>query len=288
MYYGKLLRQIVDAIRPLGGLPQDLTNIGKKFDEQTKAISAADEREQQEEKVRQEWFKKVFSEYKESERNKSTNENRSHRVQNSLRWATWCTFVAASVYGAVAFWQATISQSAVSVASRTLNETVRSNKAQEAANMASFQATVDNFHQEQRAWVGIVSMEPPSLKPRSDFFLSLHAMNSGHTPALNFQSLVVLHSSKKGEPFKALYSRLPDEVRSNRVVQPGEQVTLNTIQYPITQDQADSVRNGSQILYVYGKMSYDDIFHAHHRTTFCKLVLSESLVEDCGTYNTAD
>jgi hypothetical protein len=190
---------------------------------------------------------------------------------------------------AVGIWQASISQKAVDVASRTLDETVRSNKTQELANMASFQATVDNFHLDQRAWVGVISIEPPNLKPRSDFFLSLHAINSGHTPALNFQSLVVLHSLGKDEPFKAAYGPLPAGwTRSNRVVQPGEQVTINTNKYALTQEQVDWVTNGNYILYVYGKMSYDDVFGKHHHTTFCKMVISEALVEDCGTYNTAD
>lgn len=153
----------------------------------------------------------------------------------------------------------------------------------------SLGAALDQNKLDQRAWVGVVSIDPPNLAPRPDFFLSLHAMNSGHTPALNFQSLVVLHSLKKDEPFKALYDPLPAGwIRSNRVVQPGEQVTLNTNKYMLTQDQVDSVRNGSYVLYVYGKMSYDDIFRERHHTTFCKLVISETLVEDCGTYNTAD
>jgi hypothetical protein len=80
----------------------------------------------------------------------------------------------------------------------------------------------------------------------------------------------------------------PEPRRSKRVVQPGEQVTLNTNQYVLTQDQVDWVKNGDYILYVCGKMPYDDIFREHHHTTSCQAILSDTLVEDCGTYNAAD
>jgi hypothetical protein len=137
--------------------------------------------------------------------------------------------------------------------------------------------------------VSVVSVSPPDLKPKLNFSLSLHAVNSGRTPALNFESLVVLRSLRKDEIFKAIYDPLPpDWLHSVRVVQPGEQVTLNANEYQLTQDQIDWVKNGSYVLYVYGKMSYDDVFRGHHRTTFCKMVVSEALVEDCGAYNTAD
>ncbi len=102
MYYGKQLREIVDALRRLGSLPQDLCGISKKIDEHTEAISAADERKQQQEKIRQKWANEVLAEYKQSEGNKASNDNRNYGVQNSLRWAAWLAFLAAAIYAFVA------------------------------------------------------------------------------------------------------------------------------------------------------------------------------------------
>jgi hypothetical protein len=140
---------------------------------------------------------------------------------------------------------------------------------------------------DQRAWVGVVSADPPDLKPKPDFFVTLHVTNSGHTPALNFHSETVLHSLTKDERFEPVYDATV-ETPSRGVIQPGEVIFLQSIRWPITQPQIDWVKSGQYILYVYGRMSYDDIFHATHHTTFCKEILSESLVRDCGTYNSAD
>jgi hypothetical protein len=70
-------------------------------------------------------------------------------------------------------------QDAVCVASRTLAETVRSNKAQEAANTRSFNATIANFQQDQRAWI---SISDPQFTPTG---ILIRLENSGRTPAIN-------------------------------------------------------------------------------------------------------
>ena len=61
-----------------------------------------------------------------------------------------------------------------------------------------------------------------------------------------------------------------------------------TNNFPISQAQIDWVRNGNYVLYLYGRMKYEDVFHRSHHTTFCKEILSDILVRDCGTYNDAD
>ncbi len=210
---------------------------------------------------------------------------RERRYKNRTLMVNSFTLAAVVVYALLVYLQYREMINATGAAQQAVVE-ARRNRIQADK---SLNATIQQFRLDQRAWVGVVSIDPPDLKPKSEFFLSLHAMNSGHTPALNFQSLVVLHSLKKDEKFKAIYAPLPPNwVRSNRVVQPGEQVTLNTNRYQLTQGQIDWIKNGTYILYVYGKMSYDDVFHEQHYTTFCKIVISEALVEDCGTYNTAD
>ena len=70
-------------------------------------------------------------------------------------------------------------QDAVCVASRTLAETVRSNKAQEALSSQSLNATLDNFRQEQRAWI---SVKDPQIVPSG---ILVRLENTGHTPAID-------------------------------------------------------------------------------------------------------
>ncbi|MGA2428584.1 MAG: hypothetical protein ABSH13_08780 [Candidatus Acidiferrum sp.] len=157
------------------------------------------------------------------------------------------------------------------------------------ATVAFFQwrAQIHGLKIDQRAWVGVMTADPPDLRPKSDFSVRVHVINSGHTPALNFSSEIVLHSLRKEETFEPVYGA-GIENPSRGVIQPNEIIFLQSIQTPLTQLQIDWIKNGNFILYVYGRMSYDDIFNVTHHTTFCKEVLSESLVRDCGTYNMAD
>jgi hypothetical protein len=224
--------------------------------------------------------------------NKSTNNQNdtAKELAREFRWVEFAQLAVNGVLAVIGIFALCIYHGQLDVMRGQLSEIIKQypelQKSAGAARDSVTQAEASS-RLEQRAWVGVVSIVPPDLRPKSDFFLSLQAVNSGHTPALNFRSLTVLHSLKKTEEFKPIYAPIQG-TESNRVIQPSEGVTLNTRTYELTQEQIDWIKNGNYILYVYGKMSYDDIFHQRHHTTFCKVVLSNVLVEDCGTYNTAD
>jgi hypothetical protein len=126
------------------------------------------------------------------------------QVRTNQRLARFSLLLVVGTFGGIGigFWQATISQTAVNVASHTLDETVRSNKAQELASTASFQATVDSARLDQRAWVGVVGVNAVGVKADEDSFgiqsLSIVIRNSGKTPALKMSASnrggVKLHS----------------------------------------------------------------------------------------------
>jgi hypothetical protein len=84
--------------------------------------------------------------------------------QLSIQRSTLTTQVALVAFGligaAISMYQSHISRvsaeaalEAANVAQRTLCETQRSNREQAAISKTSLEATVENFHQEQRAWV---------------------------------------------------------------------------------------------------------------------------------------
>src|ERR1035441_386132 len=134
-----------------------------------------------------------------------------HWIHHATLWSQ----VGLGVIGLLALWiyhgqlvemrKATVAtQGAVDVASRTLTETQSSNarqatladQARKDANAASeanrqdsgraLQATIDNFHQDQRAWVGPngVTGVPTVGQP---FSITVRYINTGKTPALHLR-----------------------------------------------------------------------------------------------------
>jgi hypothetical protein len=116
-----------------------------------------------------------------------------------LAWLTGLLVLGTFLGTEIGIWQTTISRTAVDVASRALNETVRANKAQELANTTSFKAAVDQFHLDQRAWIEIATIDPFLIAPTDSFGVRFHFVNTGRTPA--FPLRVVLHSHPSGEKF---------------------------------------------------------------------------------------
>jgi hypothetical protein len=88
-------------LREFLGIPKRLSEINEHVRQNVEAIGTTDERQYEQYKIQQEWRDKIFTEYKQTERNKSTNDERHYRVQNSIRWATWCAFIAATIYAGI-------------------------------------------------------------------------------------------------------------------------------------------------------------------------------------------
>jgi hypothetical protein len=176
--------------------------------------------------------------------------------------------------------------------------------AQDAASAASIQATnserslkatIDNFHLEQRAWVGLADALPPLfveggkrvyVKEGEEASFGFVITNSGRTPATNVVQGTSYIDLPRGTKFSPQY---PGTNRAE-VLQPNIRVwamTPNT--EPFTKPQVDGLKNGAYTLYVFGKVSYDDVFGVVHHTTFC-MQLSRDLTgfSACPAYNTAD
>lgn len=84
----RLLRSIRDALHSL--------------QQTVESIRARQERDNQTKTVDPSWLLPVLTAYQQSEVNRATSDNRQYRVQNSIRWATWCAFIAAAIYAAIA------------------------------------------------------------------------------------------------------------------------------------------------------------------------------------------
>jgi len=121
VYYGKLLRQIVEALRGVPDIPQHLDQIHKGIDQHKEAVNAASARSEEQSQIRRKFAENVFAANQEAEADKAIRENRGHRIQNSLRWATWIAAGGAIFYGAVATYQAIQMRKATEAATKSAN-----------------------------------------------------------------------------------------------------------------------------------------------------------------------
>jgi hypothetical protein len=103
MYYGKLLRQIAETIQNLANRSDALCReIGEKIKDHAAAIRDASEANKQSQNVEQEWSKKVFAANQKSEGDRASREQESNGHQKSIKYATWCAFIAAAIYAGIA------------------------------------------------------------------------------------------------------------------------------------------------------------------------------------------
>jgi hypothetical protein len=156
----------------------------------------------------------------------------------------------------------------------------------------SLDATIEQARLDQRAWVGFVGMgnfEVKSGVPLPVF--SIQVKNNGKTPALQFASHVMIRTFQKNEQFQPLFTA-PNTPASIDVLQPNMEVLLNTATGNAIVTDIDIARLHAKevTLYVFGLLTYTDVFKRLHQTTFCVYVdpLSLKSVLTCGTYNTAD
>jgi hypothetical protein len=95
---------------------------------------------------------------------------------------------------------------------------------------------------------------------------------------------------KKGEHFDPIFPP-PQLPRSIDVLQPNMQTTLIGTPRPVALTESDiaALKSGDAVIYIFGKLSYDDVFGRTHHTTFGVYIGRDlKTVNTCQTYNEAD
>lgn len=142
---------------------------------------------------------------------------------------------------------------------------------------------------ENRAWVGVDGLISFDFKASPNFSVPFDVTNTGKTPALDVTMRATSKSRPKGEKFTATYSAPYSETPSVSVIQPQMHTILPTLPGPVTTAQYDSVKDGPYILYVYGNITYKDIYKHAHETDFCVMYYHGLTTPvTCGYYNTAN
>lgn len=255
----RLLAELRNIGTALGVLHADVQ-------QQIKAINTQQERDSQEEEVRPVWLDDILAKYEQAERNRTANDNRHHRVQNSIRWATWCAFFAASFYGAIAYRQWREMINATEATQQAVQE-ARLNRQQAEKSLL---ATIRNAQLDQRAWIGIDNIEIPRMG--EVFEINVRFRNTGKTPATKVSYMAARDGVKKGERLSITYP--PNKKPSSQGLVPPNGAFHAVYpprqgEPPVDQSFFNFIASEEVTIYVYGKLTYSDIFSCGHWLTFC-------------------
>jgi hypothetical protein len=251
-----------------------------------------------------------------------------------LAWFTGALVLATFCTIGVGIWQAVISQEAansardaVSVASRTLADTERSNKAQEELNKSTLDASIRNFQIEQRAWI---ELDPPksALAPLADtppgmtlLRFPMYLRNVGKTSAFDIKfrfynpiGSALFKDDKTGIgqlqlPIAILRQKEVENVHRfvgpkvkvgvyegfavPGVLAPGVRVSAPFTIIALTPTEARKGRSPPDPLnyftYLIGRVEYSDTFGTPHWMKFCLYVSSdEGDIQNCQYGNDED
>jgi hypothetical protein len=278
-----LMRRLLEAVK----------DVNRAVQNQTEAINAGGENRDAKANIPTEVRCEVRFDQQTVAQNRAE-QDRNHRTQNSVRKAAWAAFIAASIYSIIAACQ--------------LHEMQKATRAtQDAANAAkdgvtvaekSIGATIDNFHLDQRAWVGVTQFgsssatqnDAPYIEAGKEVRFIARFTNSGKTPAKTTRTDIAFQFLPKGVQLSpTLKEPNPPITASTFIVQPGATHFLQTLPTVFSAPQIVAATQGQLVLYVYGTIRYQDVFGKEHSTEFCAFITpSLKSFDGCPSYNDSD
>jgi hypothetical protein len=249
--------RLLAELRSIGG---SLTQI----QQQIKAIAAKPQSEKKENGPPPEVIARLaFPAGIDTEKNAS-----ERRKQRRDRWRLFVevlTLIAVVWYGAVAYHQWREMIIATGAAQQAVVE-ARLNRGQAEK---SLDATIDQFRLEQRAWLGMGDVNARFIVGEP-LLITTPIKNSGKTPALNVSVSAVLDAvPKDGKPDFSI----PTPPSHRVVILPNAAFSAERNAThesgSLSQFGKESVMSGTQVLYNFGTVTYDDVFGYHHWFRFC-------------------
>lgn len=157
---------------------------------------------------------------------------------------------------------------------------------------------------DQRAWVGVDSIQPMPLIPVASqpFLAKITFKNTGKTPARKVIGYAVSDPIASGQRPNFDYSKETQTISSGHM-EPGQTLsaTLSFVRshstgrthIPITQEILNQIVAGKIKLYVHGRIDYEDIFGRPHWLKFCSVLMVPfnecfGIESDYSDYNNSD
>ena len=145
---------------------------------------------------------------------------------------------------------------------------------------------------DQRAWLGVTEVAAaPQLREGVIFNPTVYAVNSGKTPALNVVKIAGWKKIPASEQIDCAYEVSTRKPIDQGVIQPNARRELSPeFSETLSKDVADELTTGTFRFYMFGKLSYDDIFRCRHETTFCMRLdtAGHAAFSPFGPYNNAN
>ncbi len=152
----------------------------------------------------------------------------------------------------------------------------------------------ENVRLDQRAWIGISGLMQLSLNEGELPTITIPVQNSGKTPATKVKFNVRAKAAPREDGFIPEYQTLPGILPhegSVTILYPNAQMPIKT-EFPsrsVTHQDMLDIEEGRIILWVWGKVSYEDIFGCSHLFTFCGFYKpAQKFIDACQTYNEID
>jgi hypothetical protein len=167
-------------------------------------------------------------------------------------------------------------------------------KAANAAEASVRQVRTTARHDE-RAWIALVDIQGiPEVGTM--FSVNLVSQNSGKTFAKNLTMRAVIEIAKKGEEpdFSLDDSDAARKDSGVSLLAPNADYVMDvelrkqTPPHEITQSDLDGIRSGNLVVFVHGRMTYDDIFGCSHWTSFCARLKPDLKYASYGRHNDTD
>jgi hypothetical protein len=89
-------------VADLRDIANKISFLRESIEQHSKTVCTEDKGQEQDREVQPVWIKAILSKYDEAEGKRQSNDDRHYRVQNSIRWATWSAFIAATIYASIA------------------------------------------------------------------------------------------------------------------------------------------------------------------------------------------
>jgi hypothetical protein len=137
----------------------------------------------------------------------------------------------------------------------------------------SLDASIQQFRLDQRAWISVGEMIPPSLQKDAPLTIVVDIKNTGKTFAKNF----TYKGTGEIKP-KEILPKLPEQyIPTLGIIPPNGlyHVTVGNLKTHPPDTDLQDIRSGEKVLWVHGTLAYEDVFGQAHWTTFCYYFIPE-------------
>jgi hypothetical protein len=145
---------------------------------------------------------------------------------------------------------------------------------------------------DERAWVGESEISG-KVQEGQPFRITVVVKNTGKTFAKRYAGVTALRAKELSQPDPDFENILKEgsDVRTSGLIQPGGVIKMvleagNGMK--MTKEHLEELNNPTNVMLVFGKLIYSDIFRCEHWTIFCYRVRSDGEFELYGNYNDAD